>query len=293
MLRSMTGFGQGSAMVGDAEINVELRSVNHRFRELKARLPRELSALEPLVISKVSGRVERGMVEIVVRISEHKEVRRRVGIDDALAEQVVEALRELIHRHGLEGSVSVADVIAFEGVISVEDAPLELEPLAGALGAAVDQALDALLEMREEEGSVLSLDLAARLSAIEEAVRKISKEADGLTDLYRERLLGRISTIADEMELEQGRIEAEVAFLAERSDITEELIRLRSHISQAKSLIGGSEEVVGRRIGFLLQEMNREVNTIGSKSQHLDISRFVVDIKAELERVREQVQNIE
>jgi uncharacterized protein (TIGR00255 family) len=293
VLASMTGFGSGRAQSPHGSISVEVRSVNHRFREVKCRLPRELAGLEPRIQARVAEHVDRGALDVAVRVQGMAGGRRRVSVDHAYAGQVVGALRELKARHHLAGAIDLDAVLGVEGVLLVDEQPLEAEALAETLDAALTEALQALVAMRREEGRALERDLTGRLEAMAASVEEIAGEADRLVEAYRERLEGRLERLLGDRTLDAGRLEAEVALLADRADVSEELTRLRSHIEQSHALVTDENPAVGRRLGFLLQEMNREVNTIGSKSQSLGISSRVVEMKAELERMREQVQNVE
>ncbi len=293
MPRSMTGFGSGSASSEHGAISVELRCLNHRYRDIKVRLPRELAFLEPVVITKVSERIERGAIEISLRYPERAPAHREAHVDEALAGQVVESMRALKAKHGLSGGVTTEALMAVEGVVQIDERPVSTEGLEQLVEQALTQALEKALKMREEEGLALGRDLVQRVDTLLELVDAVAEEARKMPAIYKERLQGRLKALLDDVSVEPGRLEAEVAILADRSDVTEELTRLRSHLEQLKSLIEKAEESVGRRIGFLLQEVGREVNTIGSKHQSLLASRLVLDIKSELERMREQVQNIE
>ncbi len=291
MIRSMTGFGSGRGSASGEEIAVEVRSVNHKFCEVKVRLPRELSALELEITRVVKDRLARGGVEVTVR---------RAGpggsmaprVDAALAEAYARAYAEVAARLGLHGQVQLSDIIAAEGVIRLDDRDADLDAARGATEKALLAALEALVAMRVREGEALRKDLAARLNTVETLVVRVETLAPQAVEHHRARLAERVVELTRGIALDPGRLAQEIALLAERTDVAEEVTRLRSHVAQARVLLG-SGEPAGRKLDFLVQEMHREANTIGSKSQHAEISTVVVALKAEIERMREQVQNVE
>jgi uncharacterized protein (TIGR00255 family) len=291
MIRSMTGFGSGRGAASGEEIAVEVRSVNHKFCEVKVRLPRELSALELEITRVVKDRLARGGIEVTVR---------RAGpggsmaprVDAALAEAYARAHAEVAARLGLHGQISLSDIIAAEGVIRLDDRDADLDAARGATEKALLQALEALGAMRAREGEALRRDLESRLATVEGLVVRVEALAPQAVEHHRARLAERVLELTRGVPLDPGRLAQEIALLAERTDVAEEVTRLRSHVAQARQLLG-SGEPAGRKLDFLVQEMHREANTIGSKSQHAEISAVVVGLKAEIERMREQVQNVE
>ncbi len=291
MIRSMTGFGAGRGSSGGEELDVEVRSVNHKYCEVKVRLPRELALLEVDVAKAVRERLARGGVDVTVR---------RAGaaggvaprVDVALAEAYARAFAEVQARLGLGGAVTLADVVAAEGVIRLDERPLDLDAAREALRPALVAGLDALVAMRAREGEALARDLEGRLGVVEGLVERAVALVPLSVEHHRVRLAERIEELARGIAVDPARIAQEVAVFADRTDVTEEVTRLRSHISQARALLAGAEPA-GRKLDFLVQEMHREVNTIGSKSQSAEIAALVVAAKAEIERLREQVQNVE
>ncbi len=291
MIRSMTGFGAGHGAAGGEELDVEIRSVNHKFCEVKVRLPRELAALEIEIAKAVKERLARGGVEVAVR---------RPGpgaglaprVDVALAESYARAFHEIQARLGLPGAVTLADVLAADGVVRLEERSVSPEAAREALRRALGAALDALSEMRAREGEALARDLAARLDLIEASVARVEILVPQVVEHHRARLAERVLELTRGIALDPARLAQEVALLADRTDVTEEMTRLRSHLAQARALLGLAEPA-GRKLDFLVQEMHREVNTIGSKAQSAEIAAIVVAMKAEVERMREQVQNVE
>jgi uncharacterized protein (TIGR00255 family) len=291
MIRSMTGFGAGRGAAAGEELDVEIRSVNHKFCEVKVRVPRELGALEIEAAKLVKDRLARGGIDVAVR---------RPGgtgalaprVDVALAESYARAFAEIQARLGLPGSVTLAEVLAADGVVRLEERSVDLDAAREALRRALGAALDALVEMRAREGQALARDLAGRLDGISSVVDQVQVLAPQVLEHQRARLAERVQELTRGVPLDAGRLEQEVALLADRTDVTEEITRLRSHVAQVRGLLG-QPEPAGRKLDFLVQEMHREVNTIGSKSQSAELAAAVVTLKAEIERMREQVQNVE
>jgi uncharacterized protein (TIGR00255 family) len=287
----MTGFGSGRGSSGAEELDVEIRSVNHKFAEVKARLPRELSPLEVEVVKTVKERLARGGVDVSVR--------RAAGagtlaprVDAALAESYARAFREVQARLGITGPLVLSDVLAAEGVVRLEERQVDLDAGREALRQGLTAALDALVAMRAREGEALARDLAARLDTVEALVARVASLVPQSVEHHRLRLQERIEELTRGMALDPARLTQEVALFADRTDVAEEMTRLTSHVGQVRSLLG-SAEPAGRKLDFLVQEMHREANTIGSKSQSAEIAGVVVALKAEIERMREQVQNVE
>jgi uncharacterized protein (TIGR00255 family) len=287
----MTGFGAGRARVGDEEISVELRSVNHKFCEVKARLPRELASLEPALLKAVKDRLSRGAIDVTLKRSGALAGDLVPKANLALARAYRDVLSEIARAIGTSEPPTLRDVAAQSGVLQLEERSADVEKAGRAATEALEAAIAALIVMREIEGRAIDEDLTRRLAKIEAEVDALAKLAPRAVDLYRDRLNERIAELL-QSQVDPQRLAQEVAFFAERTDVAEELTRLKSHLAQFRALIA-SDEPAGRRMDFLVQEMHREVNTTGSKSQHPDISARVVELKAELERIREQVQNVE
>lgn len=291
MIRSMTAFGEGRCFFAGGEFSVEVRSVNGRYLEVRARLPGAFAALEPALVQQVRARLFRGHVDLTVR--------RRGGasaavprIDEAMAEHLVDRLQALQSRLGLGGELRVADLLSVDGLVQLEEPELDLEEAEAALRAALDEALERLVEMREREGASLRADVEARLDRIEALRARIEALAPEAIAARQQAMRERIEELLQGPVVEPQRIAQEVAVLAERMDVAEELTRLASHVEQGRRLLAG-DEPAGRRLDFLVQEMNREANTIAAKASWMDSAEIVVDLKAEIERIREQVQNIE
>lgn len=292
MLRSMTGFGSGTATAGAESLTVEVRSVNHKFCEVKVRVPRELSALEPTLIKLVKERVARGAIDVTVRRAARTSTGVVPQVDLGLAKEYLRAWREIGRELGLGESVSIRDIATSLNVIRLEEPQLPLEDANKAVETALLGAIEQLRLMREKEGVALAADLTTRLGLVATWVKEVQALAPKAIDAYRARLAERIAELSSGLTVDPQRLAQEVAFFAERTDVAEEMTRLDSHLVQFNELLK-SKEPSGRKMDFLVQEMHREVNTTGSKSQHADISARVMQLKAELERVREQVQNVE
>lgn len=294
MIRSMTGFGSGRGQSAGEAVSVELRAVNGKFCEVKPHLPRELLALEGEVVRAVKDRLARGVIDVHVRREGPAGARSGMlpRVDLPLAAAYVSALREMKASLGLEGEPSVHDVATLDGVLALAEAPPDLSAAAVALESALGAALSALEQMRKREGEALSRDLTARLALVERGAAAIGELAPLAVAGYRDRLAARVADLSRTGPADPARLAQEVAVFADRTDVAEELTRLSSHLSQLRALLSG-DAPAGRKLEFLLQEVHREVNTVGSKAQHAGISAQVVELKAELERVREQIQNIE
>ncbi|WP_242395170.1 YicC/YloC family endoribonuclease [Anaeromyxobacter oryzisoli] len=291
MIRSMTGFGAGRGATAGEEIDVEVRSVNHKYCEVKVRLPRELASLEQEAVRVVKDCLARGGVDVSVR-------RTALGgsvapqVDVALAESYARAFAEVQARLGLPGAVTLGDVLSAEGVIRLAERAVDVEGARSALATALGAALDALVAMRAREGEALARDLESRLGVVEASVARVAELSPRVVEQQRRRLAERIAELTGGVALDPARLVQEIALFADRTDVAEEITRLRSHVAQARVLLAGSDPA-GRKLDFLVQEMHREVNTIGSKSQSAELASLVVGLKAEIERMREQVQNVE
>jgi len=292
MLKSMTGFGTGRARAGEEEISVEVRAVNHKHLEVKVRLPRELSALEPAVLRSVRSRCVRGAVDVAVRRTTGTASGAVPTVDAAMARAWREALRTVARSVELADAPTAAQVASQPGVVRMEEPVTDLAVAERALEEALGDALDALVAMREREGGALEADLSARVERVATLAAEVAALAPKTVETYRARLQERVSELLKGAPVDEARLVQEVAVFAERTDVAEEATRLQAHLDAFRGFLASSEPA-GRRMDFLVQEMHREVNTTGSKSQSTEISIRVVELKAELERVREQVQNVE
>jgi uncharacterized protein (TIGR00255 family) len=291
MIRSMTGFGAGRGGAAGEVVEAEVRSVNHKFCEVKARLPREMAALETDLVRQVKDRLARGGVDVSLRRTTARGAL-SPRVDAELAAEYARAFEEVRARLGLSGQVSLSEVLAADGVVTLEERAVDLESARTAGSAALAAALDALLAMREREGAALSRDLESRLAVVEGIAARLAELSPRSVEDYRARLHERVAELSRGLAPDPARLATEVALFADRTDVTEELTRLSSHVAQMRGLLA-SGEPAGRKMDFLVQEMHREANTVGSKSQSAEAAAAVVTLKAEIERMREQVQNVE
>ena len=292
MIYSMTGFGRAEGQVFDRRVVVELKSVNNRFRDVIVRLPKRLTAIEEEIKKVVGGRVSRGRVDVFLQVDESAALFKRPRLNLELARAYYDVLDQLRRELSLSQEVGLDHLVEYRDVISWEEEDVPLDEFMAALAVILEEALDRLLEMRGAEGEAIAVDFLARLGNMERVVGEIDQRRETVPEETRSRLEARIQALADGVDLDPGRLAQEVAYLADKGDITEEIVRLGSHFGQFRELVG-AEGPVGRRLEFLLQEMNREVNTIGSKSGTVDITNRVLDLKTELEKLREQVLNVE
>ena len=288
----MTGFGTGRARAGEEELSVEVRAVNHKHLEVKVRLPRELTALEPAVLKAVRARCVRGAVDVAVRRSASTASGAVPTVDQAMARAWREALRAVARAVELADVPTAAQIANQPGVVRMEEPVTDLAVAEGALDRALAEALDALVAMREREGRALEADLSTRLARVATLAAEVAVLAPRTVEGYRARLHERVEELLKGAPVDEARLVQEVALFAERTDVAEEATRLQAHLAAFRGFLGASEPA-GRRMDFLVQEMHREVNTTGSKSQSTEISIRIVELKAELERIREQVQNVE
>ncbi|MGE5586649.1 MAG: YicC/YloC family endoribonuclease [Clostridia bacterium] len=292
MPRSMTGYGRGTSTGAGLTVTVEVRSTNHRHRDINVRTPRELSELEEKLRALVAESVARGHVDVMVAVEEAGASLKAVEVRPDLAQAYYEAAKNLSARLGLPGEIGIEALLALPDVVTVKTAPIDSDAVWKVVETAAREAMEALGRMRAAEGDALARDLIHRTSLIEQLTARISDRAHVVVEEYRARLEARLRELLADVPVDEARIAMEAAIYADKSNITEELVRLASHITQVHSVIEQAEPA-GRRLEFLVQEMHREANTIGSKSQDVEISHMVVEIKSELEKIREQIQNIE
>jgi uncharacterized protein (TIGR00255 family) len=291
MIKSMTGFGQGSAAGDTFKVRVDIRTVNNRFLDVHVRMPQEFASLELTIKKQAQAALHRGRVDITIAVEQSREA--TFQINRPLVAGYLAALSEMKRDFGLEGDPSLELIAKLPGALQVsQDANQLDESLSAGVVAAVSQALVALSEMRLVEGQELAAELKSRLDMIEKQLPTVETEAARLPGIYRERLQKRLQELAAGAHVDETRVAQEAIMLADRSDISEEIARLKSHIAQMRDLVHADEEV-GKRIDFILQEMNREANTILSKASDIAISDAAIVIKTEVEKMREQGQNVE
>lgn len=293
MANSMTGFGRGEASDHGYHFTVELKSVNNRFFEASIRLPRNMMSFEERIRKLLQGKIQRGRIDVFINIKETEEKKRLVKVDKDLALSYDKTLKELAIALETSYKTDIYRLTALPEVLTVEDEETDLDLLWETLRGAVNTALNGFIEMRQTEGEKLATDLLNRLEVISKAKEQVAGLAESMVPEYQDRLRERIQLLLGENSvLDEARLANEVVIFADRVSITEELVRLHSHLDQARQTLQ-STEPVGRKLDFLVQEMNREINTIGSKANNLSIAQHVLEVKSELEKIREQVQNLE
>ncbi|MBN2126323.1 MAG: YicC family protein [Deltaproteobacteria bacterium] len=293
MIRSMTGYGRGECARGDNTFVVEIRSVNNRYRDVVLRVPRTLQALEDDVRSQVASRIRRGRIEVAVQMERNgAETEYDLELNLPLVKSYFLLFQRLREDFELEGTVRPDTLLQMKDVILVKPREVDPEEARAGLREGLDLALDSHDGMRIQEGRAIEEDLNRRLRSIESRLDGIEQKAPGVVDEYRTRLKEKIDQVMETREVDEGRIAQEAALFADRCDITEEIVRTRSHIGQFRHYLA-SDEAVGRRLDFLMQEIYREVNTMSTKASDAQISSQAIEIKGELEKIREQVQNVE
>ena len=292
MVKSMTGYGRAEQTLHDRKITVELRSVNNRYLDCSVRMPRLYLFAEDAIKTKVQKSISRGKVDVFITLDASGAEQMNVSVNRPVADGYYSALKELAQTYGLQDDISVSLLSRFQDVLLVEKAEEDAEAVAQDICAVLDQALADFDQMRTSEGQRLADDITARAAAIENLVSIVEERSPQTVSEYRTRLENRMKEVLENTQIDPARILTEAAIFADKVAVDEETVRLRSHISQLREMLskGGA---IGRKLDFLIQEFNREANTIGSKCSDIEIARHVVDIKAEIEKIREQVQNIE
>ncbi len=295
MVRSMTGYGRGEVVDNGVSVTVELRAVNNRYLDCTIKMPRAYLFVEDAMKERLQAKVGRGKVDVYVNIAHTAGDDTVVTVNTALAKSYIDALKELYELDGgnyIKKSGYAADLAKFPDVLTVEKKEEDQERLKELLLEALETALVGFNDMRETEGAKLAQDILSRGETIEALVGKVEERAPGIVADYRARLTARMSEVLQNTQIDEGRILTEAAIYADKVAVDEETVRLRSHLSQLREMLGQGGGV-GRKLDFLIQEFNREANTIGSKCNDIETSRIVVDIKAEIEKIREQIQNLE
>ena len=292
MIKSMTGFGRAVAETDGYVITVEIKSVNHRYFEFSSRIPRQYGFLDDKLKSYINSRVSRGKVECYVSIDALNTEAAQVVVNNTLASAYVSALKELSKNYDLKEDFGASTVARFQDVLVVKKADEDEEKIWSYVKSVTDTALDKFIAMRTVEGEKMKNDISSRADYILSCVEYIEKRSPETVKECNDKLVERVHDLIGDVSLDEGRVIQEVAIYADKVAVAEETVRLRSHLDQLKAFIN-ADEPVGRKMDFLVQEINRETNTIGSKANDVDIARKVVDIKAEVEKIREQIQNIE
>ena len=292
MIKSMTGFGRGNSVLNGRDITVEIKAVNHRYYELSCRLPRSMNYCEERLKTLLNGKIARGKVELSVQVQSVGEVSEKIAVNKDVVRQYVEALREIKDDLSLMDDLTLSNVMRIPDAFTVVKAEVDEEQVWNDLKTVTETALANFLKMRENEGERMKADLLSRLATIEKWVDVVDERSPKIVEDYRKRLYDRMCEVLQGKEIDEGRILLEAGIFADKTAVSEETVRLRSHIAQFREMLELAEPI-GRKLDFLVQEMNRETNTIGSKVQDIEVTRIVVDQKSEIEKIREQIQNIE
>ncbi len=292
MIKSMTGFGRDRRVIGEREILVEIRSVNSRYFEFNSKLPRSFQFLEDKIKGLIKEKVSRGKVEYSLTVYNIQGKETAVAVNSLVVENYVKALREVGEKLDLKDNLSLDSVFNMADAFTIVRPDVDEEELWSAVKTVTEAAVDNFIAMRETEGEKMKADVLEKLSNVEEMIAKVCEYSPETVKAYRERLLEKMNEILEDKQISEQRILLEAGIFAEKTAIDEETVRLKSHFSQLRSMVE-TDEPVGRKLDFLVQEINREINTIGSKAQDLRITGIVVDAKSEVEKIREQIQNIE
>lgn len=292
MLKSMTGYGRSQKILNGRDIFVEIRSVNHRYYEYSSRIPRIYSYIDEKLKTMLKKNISRGKVEVSVTVNSIEGKESVIYINKPAAEGYISALRSMSQELNLEDDLKLSNLIKLPDIFCVQKAPDDEEQIWADVSEVASDALEAFVSMRCTEGVGLRNDVLEKISNIEKLVAEVENISPVTVENYRNKLYARLSEILENKDFDQQRVLTEAALFAEKIAVDEETVRLRSHIYQMRSMLD-SDEAVGRKLDFIVQEMNREVNTIGSKAQDLNIAKIVVDMKAEIEKIREQIQNVE
>ncbi len=292
MIRSMTGYGKGEASDDNISVSVELRSVNHRFFELNAKIPRGYLYVEDMLKSIVSEKVARGKVDAFVNINLGSGEKIDISVRHSFVKAYIDALNEIADTYGVKNDITLSAIAGQSDSFVINEEAPNTEIIKQLVKKSTDEALNTFLMMRETEGRKLYDDIRSRLADMKKMIAFIEQESPETVALYRERLKQKMTELLESAVYDQQRLITETAIFADKIAVDEETVRLRSHISQFEKLLE-SKQPIGRKLDFIVQEMNRETNTVGSKSQNSEIAYTVVNMKSEIEKIREQIQNVE
>ena len=291
MIKSMTGYGRAKLSKDDREYQIEIKSVNHRYLDISVRIPKQLSYLEETIKKEIAKKVKRGKIDVFVTFENNSLEGTEIKINTELAKAYIDELKKLAEKENILSDIQVTEISKYPDVLNIQSSQDD-EKITEEVLETITIATDNLVQMRGTEGNKISEDLLKRLNIINKKVEEIAKLSTGLIEEYVVKLEERINEILKNQEIDKTRLAQEVVIYADKCSIEEEVTRLNSHISQFKNLLN-SNEAIGKKLDFIIQEMNRETNTIGSKANNLEITNGVIDIKTEIENIREQVQNIE
>lgn len=292
MIESMTGFGRSTYENEGREYIVEIKSVNNRFTDINIKMPRNLNYLEEKIRKQILSNISRGKVEVSIQLNNNSDLGKKINLNTDIAKKYIEELKKLSEETNIIDNINIMDVAKFPDVLNIRIDEEAEEVIEKELFTALDSAINSFLDMRQKEGSKIKVDLENRIEVIKQKIEQISSISAGLVDEYIVKLETRIKELLKTDVVDQTRLAQEVVIYSDKCSVEEEITRLKSHISQFLNLLN-ENIAIGKKLDFLIQEMNRETNTIGSKANNLEITNFVVDIKTELENIREQIQNIE
>lgn len=292
MIKSMTGYGRAQQMINGMDVTIELKSVNHRYYEFSSRITRGYGFLDEKIKAYLQTRICRGKVDVNVELQPVEDEYAEVCINHSLAQGYVQALRELAQRYGVQDDLTVSVLSRYPDILTVHKARESEDRIWESVRPVLREACDRFIAMREAEGARLSADIESRMKTILRNVDQIEVRSPQTVQEYQERLAARIRELVGDVQIDQQRLLTEAAIFADRIAVAEETVRMRSHIAEMAQMLE-SDGGVGRKLDFIVQELNREANTIGSKAQDAPIAHMVIDMKAEIEKIREQVQNIE
>lgn len=292
MIKSMTGFGRSTYENEGREYIVEIKSVNNRFNDVNIKMPRNLNYLEDKIRKQILSNISRGKVEVSIQLNNNSDLGKKINLNTDIAKKYIEELKKLTQETSIIDNINIMDVAKFPDVLNIRIDEEAEEVIQKELFTALEGAINSFLDMRQKEGSKIKVDLENRIEVIKQKIEQISSISAGLVDEYIVKLETRIKELLKTDVVDQTRLAQEVVIYSDKCSVEEEITRLKSHISQFLNLLN-ENIAIGKKLDFLIQEMNRETNTIGSKANNLEITNLVVDIKTELENVREQIQNIE
>ncbi len=293
MLKSMTGFGRAKYQIDGREYIVEIKSVNYKYSDVSVRLPRNISYLEEFIKKEVLKNISRGKIDVNITFNNYSSLGKNISINKEMAEIYIKSLRRLVEDYGVKDDITAINISKMPEVLEIKDEEDE-EQIKQEIAIPLKEAIESFMNMKKVEGTKLAEDMKIRINEISKKVDKVSELSTGLIKEYVVKLEARIKEILQSNEVDKQRLEQEVVIFADKCSIEEEVTRLKSHIEQFESLIQENEyNTIGKKLDFIIQEMNRETNTIGSKANCLEITNEVINIKTEIENIREQVQNIE
>ena len=292
MIKSMTGYGRSSYESQGREYIVEIKSVNNRFSDINIKGPRSFNYLEEEIKKVILNNVTRGKIDLYITFNNNSDLGKKINLNTEIAKKYIEELKKLASEEDIIDNINIMDISRFPDVLNIRIEEEAEEIIKNELLKALNQAIENFIDMRQKEGEKIKQDLETRIENIKEKVEKISSISSGLVEEYIVKLEERIKELLKTDVVDKNRLAQEVVIYSDKCSVEEEITRLKSHITQFLNLLN-SETAVGKKLDFLVQEMNRETNTIGSKANNLDITNYVVDMKTEIENIREQIQNIE